>query len=262
MSAPAPYDEAEMVLISSGQFWMGSDAGRPDERPRHRVHLDAYAIDTYEVTNARFARFVDAGGYSSPALWSQAGWAWKVRQHITQPARWTDPKWNTPRQPVVGVSWYEAEAFCRYVDNRLPTEAEWEKAARGEDERMYPWGNEWDPTRANGPPKGAQTIPVGSYPMGISPFGVHDLAGNVWEWVADWYDPAYYASSSANNPTGPLSGTERVFRGGSWFSSRPESVSTTYREHTNSYEFGIRDEMTGFRCARDARSTSRSGDGR
>jgi formylglycine-generating enzyme required for sulfatase activity len=176
-----------------------------------------------------------------------------MRHHITQPARWNDPRWNGPTQPVVGVSWYEAEAFARYVNKRLLTEAEWEKAARGDDERLFPWGNEWDPTRTNGPPDGRVTTQVGSYPTGVSPYGVHDLAGNTWEWVADWYGSGYYASGPADNPPGPASGTERVFRGGSWFSSQPVSLSTTYREHTNLYEFGVRDEMTGFRCARNSR---------
>jgi formylglycine-generating enzyme required for sulfatase activity len=260
MSAP-PGDEASMVLIPAGAFWMGSDAGRADERPRHRVSLDAYEIDIYEVTNARFARFVDAGGYANQALWSPAGWAWRTRFHVTQPDRWTDSRWNGPTQPVVGVSWYEADAFSRYVNKRLPTEAEWEKAARGTDERVYPWGSDWDPTRTNGPPGGRQTAPVGSYPAGASPYGVHDLAGNAWEWVADWWSPDYYASSPADNPPGPPAGTEKGFRGGSWFSSQPVSVSTTYREHTNVYEFGVRDEMTGFRCARSVRGARRSGDG-
>src|SRR5688572_14029802 len=207
-----------MVVVPAGPFWMGSETGRPDERPRHRVDLDAYQIDTYEVTNARYARFVEAGGYTTPALWSSAGWAWKNRLHVTQPAHWTNPAWNGPTQPVVGVSWFEAEAFCRFVGKRLPTEAEWEKAARGDDEREFPWGNDWDPTRTNGPPGGSVTTPVGSYPSGVSAYGIHDLAGNAWEWVADWYGADYYASSPAANPPGPSSGLERVFRGGSWFS--------------------------------------------
>jgi sulfatase modifying factor 1 len=253
-------DEEEMILVPAGPLWMGRETGRPDERPRHRVELDGFEIDAYEVTNARFGRFVEAGGYSSPALWSPAGWTWKNRLHVTQPAHWANPAWNGPSQPVVGVSWYEADAFCRYVGKRLPTEAEWEKAARGDDERAFPWGQDWDPRHANGPPGGSVTVPVGSYPTGVSPFGIHDLAGNVWEWVADWYGAAYYASSPATNPTGPSSGSERVFRGGSWFSSEPASLGTTFREHTNGFEFGIRDRMTGFRCARDARGIARSGE--
>ena len=245
-------DEQQMMLIPAGAFWMGSETGRMDERPRHRVELDAYQIDTYEVSNARYARFVDAGGYADQGLWSSAGWAWKTRLHVSSPAHWSNSAWNGPTQPVVGVSWFEAEAFCRYVGKRLPTEAEWEKAARGDDERQFPWGNDWDPTRANGP-GGSTTKPVGSYPTGVSPYGVHDMAGNVWEWVADWYDERYYASSPAANPTGPSSGTERVFRGGSWFSSQPTSLRSAFREHTNGFEFGLRDTMTGFRCARDVR---------
>lgn len=254
---PASADDgAEMVVIPVGSFWMGSEAGRVDERPRHRIELQSYAIDTYEVTNERFARFVAGGGYTNATFWSPDGWAWRMQWHVTQPAYWANPRWNGPRQPVVGVSWYEAEAYGRFAGKRLPTEAEWERAARGDDERVYPWGNDWKATNAN---TGAgQTVPVGSYPLGVSPFGVHDLAGNAWEWVADWYDRAYYASSPSSDPPGPLSGTEKVFRGGSWYSSRPETVTSSYREHTNGYVFNIRDEMTGFRCAKDVAAPSGS----
>jgi formylglycine-generating enzyme required for sulfatase activity len=238
-----------MILIPAGPFWMGSETGRDDERPRHQVHLEAYEIDKYEVSNARYRAFIDAGGYSDAAFWSGPGWAWRRRWGVTQPRYWVDPTWNAPAQPVVGVSWFEAEAFCSFVRRRLPTEAEWEKAARGTDERAFPWGDDWGPGKANGP-NGTGTVPIGAYPAGVSPFGVHDMAGNAWEWVEDWYGEEYYAVSPPQNPPGPATGLEKGFRGGSWFSSSPQSVGTTYREHTNGYMVNIRDTMTGFRCAR------------
>jgi len=239
-------DEDEMILVPAGPFWMGSETGRMDERPRHRVELDAYLIDAYEVTNTRYALFVEAGGYSTPSLWSPSGWAWKNRLHVSLPAHWANPMWNEPMQPVVGVSWFEAEAFCRYVGKRLPTEAEWEKAARGDDERAFPWGNEWDASRTNGPPDGSVTVRVGSYPTGVSPNGVHDMAGNVWEWVVDWYESDYYARSPERNPPGPPSGRARVLRGGAWGYS-PVNLRASARYAAGP---GTRSPDIGFRCAR------------
>ena len=133
------------------------------------------------------------------------------------------------------------------------------EGGQGRRQRLFPWGDDWDPAKANGPPNGSGTTPVGSFPLGVSPFGVHDLAGNVWEWVADWYGANYLARVLP--PTRPVPPREwnGSSRGGSWFSSQPVSVSATFREHTNGYEFGIRDEMTGFRCARDVRSATGSG---
>ncbi len=220
-------DGAEMVLVPAGEFWMGSD-DFPQEKPRHRVYLDAYSIDKYEVTNSLYKRFMEATGRKAPDYWN-------------------DSTWNGPTQPVVGVSWHDAEAYCRWAGKRLPTEAEWEKAARGTDGRRYPWGDQWDSSRANsGESKIGKTVPVGSYPGGVSPYGAHDLAGNVWEWVADWYDADYYKQSPVRNPTGPASGRDKVLRGGSWFKI-PVMLRSAYRDHLWpdywSKEFG-------FRCAR------------
>lgn len=229
---------------------MGSEAGREDERPCHEVYLDAYEIDKYEVSNARYKIFVDAGGYSNPSLWSAGGWAWRTRFGISAPRYWSDPEWNDPAFPVIGVAWFEAEAYCRFSGLRLPTEAEWEKAARGTDGRRFPWGEDWDPSKANGPPHGTRTTPIGMYFAGVSPFGLHDMAGNAWEWVADWYGESYYVESPASNPPGPVAGTEKCFRGGSWFGSGWDLHRTSCREHTNGYMFNFRDKMSGFRCAR------------
>ena len=175
-------------------------------------------------------RFMDGGGYSDENLWSEAGWQWRVDNDITLPRYWEDDRFNGEDSPVVGVSWYEAEAFANWQSNesgmelRLPTEAEWEKAARGTDGRIFPWGNDWDPTRVNycdsncdqswkdaaGDDGYAFTAPVGSYPDGVSPYGALDMAGNVWEWTADRYDDGYYADGPDRNPTGPETGVARV----------------------------------------------------
>lgn len=172
---------------------------------------------------------------------------WRARNNVTQPQYWTDAKWNEPRQPVAGVAWYEAEAFCRFSGKRLPTEAEWEKAARGPDGRKYPWGNQWEPSRANSDEsKLGKTAPVGSYPSGVSPYGVHDLAGNAWEWVADWYDKSYYKQSPERNPPGPSSGQSRVLRGGAW-SFNPIALRTALRFSVTP---DLRYYYFGFRCAR------------
>ena len=192
-------DGAEMVFVPSGEFVMGSaDADQSvfyDQKPQHTVYLDAFWIDKYEVTNARYQRCVAAG--SCPP------------SHFAH-----DDRFNGDRQPVVGISWGDATAYARWVGGRLPTEAEWEKAARGTDGRIYPWGNQWDGSKANTSENGLGTATdVGSYPDGASPYGALDMAGNVWEWVADWHGD--YPSERQVNPTGPESGQRRVERGGS-----------------------------------------------
>lgn len=231
-------DGAEMVLIPAGEFWMGSDDGDADEKPRRRVYLDAFSIDKYEVTNTLYKPSMDATRYPAPS-------------------HWTNTSFNSSAQPVVGVSWYEAEAYCRWAGKRLPTEAEWEKAARGTDGRKYPWGNEEpDNSKANyGQPLSGgpaarlvgkrKTTPVGSYPSGVSTYGVHDMAGNVWEWVADWYDGNYYQRAPGRNPKGPDSGQFRVFRGGSWIDD-PGSARSSNRLWSHP---GDRFSHVGFRCA-------------
>jgi iron(II)-dependent oxidoreductase len=215
-----PKDGAEMAWIPAGEFTMGADQeqidalwqrmGWPagwkqsdqDESPAHKVYLDGFWIYRYEVTNEQYAKFVSATGRSAPSHWSGGRIPSGLEKH---------PMWN--------VSWEDAKAYCEWAGVRLPTEAEWEKAARGTDGRVWPWGNEWDPKKCNayGRADGFYyTAPVGSFPQGVSPYGVMDMAGNVWEWCADYYDDDYYAQSPARNPTGPTSGSERALRGGSW----------------------------------------------
>jgi formylglycine-generating enzyme required for sulfatase activity/uncharacterized caspase-like protein len=223
---PRTEDGAEMVLVPAGEFTMGSN-DRDDEKPPHRVHLDAYWIDKYETTNALYRRFVDATTRSAPSYWTDAGW-------------------NGTSQPVAGVSWVDADAYCKWAGKRLPTEVEWEKAARGTDGRKYPWGEQWDSSKANAENRLGKTAPVGSYPSGVSPYGVHDMAGNAWEWVADWYDGNYYKQSPERNPQGPSSGASRVLRGGSW-SSLPYYARTAFRGYDTP---GNRGNGVGFRCAR------------
>jgi formylglycine-generating enzyme required for sulfatase activity len=209
---PTPYAGEErviggapMVFVPAGDFIMGSSIGDSDEQPVHTVYLDAFWIDKYEVTNAQYKRCVDAGKCSMPLS----------TQSETRRTYYGDPSYEN--YPVVAVSWNDAKTFCEWVGKRLPTEAEWEKAARGTDARVYPWGNQFDKTKANvGEGSQGDTTAVGSYPTGASPYGVMDLAGNVWEWVQDWYDPNYYRTSPRNNPMGPPSGTYRTIRGGGW----------------------------------------------
>jgi formylglycine-generating enzyme required for sulfatase activity len=220
-----------MVLVPAGEFWMGSDASDPNaddnEKPRHKVYLDAYYIDKYEVTNALYRRFMDATGRSAPKWWNNSNF-------------------NGPTQPVVGVSWHDADAYCKWAGKRLPTEAEWEKAARGTDGRKYPWGDQWDPSKANAESRAGKTAPVGSYPSGVSPYGAHDMAGNVSEWVADWSGSGYYQRSPERNPTSPATGRFKVLRGGSW-DHKPIGLRAALR-YGNTPDY--RDYYVGFRCAR------------
>lgn len=229
-------DGAEMVLIPAGEFWMGCNDKvdrqcRNDEKPGRRVYLDAFYIDRFEVTNSQYERFMKGASQPAPPFWNS--------KHL-----------NGAAQPVVAVSWSEAEAYCRWAGKRLPTEAEWEKAARGTDGNRYPWGDDLDSTKANYASKKAQrTVAVGSYAAGASPYGVHDMAGNVHEWVADWYANDYYKRAASNNPKGPDSGQRRVLRGGGWDSSA-EYVRSSRRDQ---FDPESRSSISGFRCVQDVR---------
>jgi formylglycine-generating enzyme required for sulfatase activity len=238
-SPPLPI---EWISIPAGNFTMGSTTSDPyyntDELPQHTVYLDAYQISKYEVTNAQYKAFMDAGGYSISAYWATDGWNWRTTNSITQPYWWSTGEYNSgtafPNHPVVGVSWYEAYAFCNWAGGHLPTEAQWEKAARGTDSSNYwPWGSTWDAGKCNSyyntaPDTFAYSSPVDFFTTGISPYGVYDMAGNVWEWVNDWYQSDYYSVSTSSNPAGPTTGTSRVIRGGS-FIGNDNNCRVSYR---------------------------------
>lgn len=221
-----------MVLIPAGSFEMG-DKYHSSGKPIHTVTLDAYRIDQYEVTNAQYAACVQAGACRLPGDCSYWG---ELTYHDADKAD----------HPVACVDWNDAQAYCEWRGGRLPTEAEWEKAARGTDGRTYPWGE--DPpncSRAQYGDCGDGTVPVGSRPAGASPYDVHNMAGNVGEWVADWYDDDYYARSPAHNPQGPDSGSYKVRRGGDWFISAGFlHAGTRFIEGHP----GRRSNRVGFRC--------------
>lgn len=239
-------DGAPMIVVPAGTFPMGvpkgdRDGGR-DEYPRHEVMLDNYYIDIYEVTHGRYAEFVKATGHRTP-----------VNPKYPKRTLWNDNLSDSlAERPVINVDWQDADAYCRWAGKRLPTEAEWEKAARGTDDRRFPWGNV-EPTHKhlnfNQQWQGEKTLmPVGSYEAGKSPFGAYDMAGNVWEWVADWYDPLYYEKSPAVNPKGPDTGTYKVLRSSGWSVETP-LVRLFTRVKSDPMN---RNDSTGFRCAKDA----------
>ena len=239
-------DGAPMVLVPAGPFWMGVPEGARDggidEYPNHAVELDAYYIDMHEVTAGLYERFMRATGHRRPS-------------HSTDPSKnvWPEGAWpaSLANVPVVNVDWFDAAAYCHWAGKRLPTEAEWEKAARGTDDRRFPWGNV-EPTRRhlnfNRQWRGVETLaPVGSYEQGRSPYGAYDMAGNVWEWVADWYAAGYYAGSPCCNPQGPPDGERRVVRSSGWQVETPQ-VRIFTRIASKPLD---RNHSTGFRCAAD-----------
>lgn len=239
----------DMVLIPAGEFIMGNDAGDDDEKPEHTVYLDEFCIDKYEVTNAQYKECVDAGVCNPPA-------------RPSSPSRFSyygNPEFDN--YPVIWITWNDAQTYCKWRGKRLPTEAEWEKAARGTDGRLWPWGNsDPDGSKANLCDVNCthdwkeshlddgytDTAPVGSFEAGKSPYGVYDMVGNVREWVADWYAPDYYRNGPDRNPPGPSSGIGKALRGGSWRSNLPVAR-ITYRLW---YSPDVKDEYIGFRCAK------------
>ncbi len=277
-SATLPSARADdgMVLVPAGEFAMGNPAGGEgfdDERPQRRVYVGAFLIDRHEVTNADYERFVHETGHRAPENNNPAATVWDGA---------SAPK-EIAAHPVVNVGWADAAEYCRWAGKRLPSEAEWEKAARGTDGRRYPWGNEWSPSLANSASywagrtiefktgdewnafwmtgEGARiskergikgevlTLPVGSFPDGVSPYGLFDMAGNASEWVEDWYDPGYYAKAPASDPPGPAKGSVKVMRGGSWLKPA-SSLRTGDRDYGT---LQARPSGAGFRCAKDDR---------
>ena len=218
-----------------------------NEQPARQVNLDAFYIDKNEVTREQYEGFMLSGGYKKRHFWAEEGWQFITENEIDAPLGFRSSYLNpTPHQPVVGVSWYEADAYARWVSKRLPTEAEWEKAARGKDGNSYPWGQQMDFTRVFYL-FGRNPAPVGSYPQGASPFGVFDMAGNAWEWCADWYDEFLYIGRS-NSSYGKDGKAKKTMRGGCWMSGALE-MRSTYRD-ANRPEY--RNTTVGFRCVRDA----------
>ena len=257
-----------MVLVLADEFTMGATPTQASEvldfgwsarwlqhfnsflkstGPPHEIFLDDYYIDKYEVSNNQYEEFVDATGHRPPNSFNM------------------DPFLH-PEQPVVTVSWADADAYCAWAGKRLPTEAEWEKAARGTTGLIYPWGNMWESSNLMSAEShaqrplddfeawsgwqaefGAGPAKVGSFPEGASPYGVMDMAGNVWEWVADWYGADYYTTSPTQNPSGPAEGTNRVLRGGAW--DVPKVVAYSWMRSTFIPPHFDGSLVTGFRCA-------------
>lgn len=245
-STSSPGENASMYQRRMSMPW--SREAFHDEGPAHWVVTDSYLIDKYEVSNSEFAEFMKSTGHPAPAYWD-------------------DPRLNKPNQPVVGVNWFDAKAYCDFRSKRLPTEAEWERAARGPQGHKYPWGNQLDSAKSNFNKNHEATMAVDSLPEGASPYGLHHMAGNVFEWVEDWYDPNFYQKTPHPvNTAGPLKpiwlggtgtyvdrltvGAKRVIRGGSWIAAE-SSITTTHRfwnhPSNNSYGVGL-----GFRCAKTA----------
>ena len=223
-----------MVEIPAGTFAMGADTGAADEKPVHRVQGGTFLMDRTEVTNGRYAVCVEAGVCPAPSL---AG-------SKTRATYFRDPAYAN--YPVIFVSWNDADVFCRWAGGRLPTEAEWERAARGTDKpRVFPWGDA-PPTcdKANFAGCVGDTDEVGKRPAGNSPYGVQDMAGNVWEWTADWYGADYYAKSERVEPRGPATGTLKVMRGGCWVSGASSLRSTCRKPELPS----LWAPNVGFRC--------------
>lgn len=221
-----PTTPVNMVKVTRGPFFYGEK--------KARVVIDHdYWIDKFPVTNEKYRAFIEAGGYENQACWSPEGWEWKTENKISGPEYWNYTTWNKRDHPVVGVSYYEAEAYARWGGKRLPTEQEWEKAARGEDGREYPWGEEFDKNRCNSVESDIDhTTPVTQYPNGVSPYGCFDMVGNVWEWCTSRYDE---------------SGAQRVVRGGSWGNS-PEVLRAS---GWYLYDADLRFNSIGFRLVQD-----------
>lgn len=245
-------DGMPMLFIPSGKFLMGNEKGEKDEKPLHSVYLDGYWIDKFLVTNRLYARFLnDMGNFNLHMSglfgdkWVSGYFANKTDARLVEVSGQWCIKKGYEDHPVTQVSWYGAKAYCEWAGGRLPTEAEWEKAARGMDARIYPWGNanpNFDLANYEGCVK--DTNKVGSYPRGASYYGLLDMAGNVWEMINDWYLEDYYIRSPKLNPQGPEKGTDKVIRGGSWGNTE-RYLRCTYRSRINPADAS---SNLGFRC--------------
>ena len=245
-ATPLPFvrsiDGKPMAFVPAGEFLMGSNEADPlasdDEKPQRRVYLDAFWIDQTEITNRDYQKCVVAGQCT--------------------PQYFLGRTFMGDTYPVVGVDWFQSEAYCEWAGGRLPTEAEWEKAARGTDGQIYPWGNQFDGSRLNSCDRNCiqdwrdsraddgykYTAPIGSYPNGASPYGVFDMSGNVWEWTADWYGEDYYQMAPLENPKGPAFGQQRVIRGGSWHYSGRNLRAVNRHKDIPTFQY----DKIGFRC--------------
>lgn len=245
VTTPAGTEHVQM-FVAAGGFVMGTSDGPDNERPLHEVELDAFYIDKYEVTNAQYMAYVEATGTEAP-------------QFIREDA------YNQPNQPVVGLLWNFARDYCAWAGLQLPSEAQWEKAASGGDGRIYPWGDD-APTELEGNfnfSSGPTT--VGSFPAGVSPYGVYDMAGNVWEWTIDEYEHTYYNRSPVVNPVnlkdeGLNDGPDRTLRGGGWFSTARNvrvpvrsslQIMDMQYEQNPDVDSSLMFARIGFRCARN-----------
>lgn len=230
-------DDMTLRYVPAGNFTMGSESVFPEEQPVHSVYLDAFWMDRTDITNKMYALCVNAGACSAPGGTSS----------FAHSSYYGNSEFDN--YPVIHVDWTMANTYCKWAGRQLPTEAQWEKAARGTDGNVYPWGNNVpsnDLLNYNGVV--GDTTEVGKYPKGASPYGVLDMAGNVWQWVADWYSDTYYASSPAYNPLGPDSGQDRMLRGGAWYNSGYNIRSAhRYWFHPSYTYYGV-----GFRCSRTA----------
>jgi formylglycine-generating enzyme required for sulfatase activity len=234
LSASFKPDFNDMVLIPSGEFIMGTDDRFKDEKPAHVVYINAFYIDRFEVSNEDYKKFVDSTGHHPPEDWRDKNYPHGKEKH-----------------PVIFIDWFDAGSYCKWLGKRLPREAEWEKAARGIDGYIYPWGNKWDTNRSNNPLKGnIGSISIGLFEEGKSPYGLYDMSGNVWEWVDDYYLP--HPGSDYLSPE--FGKNYRILKGGSWMDcmfygcgiSAPTFNRAFFDPHTKNDSFG-------FRCAADSR---------
>ncbi|MEG4250993.1 ergothioneine biosynthesis protein EgtB [Microcoleus sp. AT3-A2] len=246
--------DSQAIEIPGGEFYLGSDAAEAldNERSRHLCYLEAYSIDRYPVTCGQYRDFMESGGYQNPDWWSADGWKWLQSAKVDRPLYWSEnPAFNN--HPVCGVSWYEAEAYCNFIGKRLPSEAEWEKAASwdttNQTYRIYPWGEEQpNGSLCNHGNNIANTSPVDAFPKGASAIGCCDMLGNVWEWTASTFDayPGFESYPYRGYSQVYFDGEHRVLKGGSW-ATFPQALRSSFR---NWYYPGVRQIIAGFRCAK------------